>query len=221
LAIINGGTPIHRINRTVLNPVLEAFRSNVFIYPRSGIKEALLEEFRRIEEVQVSVKDLEELEVVIEERKPNSLWCGESLENSSNEKCYFIDLDGLIYSEAPNFSGNVFLGVYGEIENALDPIGEHFLTVSKYKNYKFFENSLSQYDLGPIILNKVDNGDLEIYLKSGGKILYNSEQDIVRLSENIGSILKDSGFKEDLNRSDQELEYIDLRFGNKVYYKFK
>jgi hypothetical protein len=195
-------------------------KRNVLLYPKNKIKKDLMDEFQRIEDVDLAVKDFSDLKIVIEEREPDILWCGTKFDIIGNEDCYFIDADGLIYSKAPNFSGNVFLRAYGDI-SASDPIGVEFLPVSKYQSLKFFHSTIRQYGLTPIFIIKLSNDDMEVRFEEGGKLIYNSEQDMVKLADDIGSILKDPEFKDGLNSGELELDYIDLRLGNKVYYRFK
>ena len=195
-------------------------KSNALLYPKNEIKDDLMNKFQRIEEINFSVKNFEELFITIKERKPDILWCGMEIGIAEEEQCYFIDSDGLIYSKAPNFSGNVFLRAYGNIEGS-DPIGQEFLSVSKYQSLKFFQSAIRQYGLTPIAVSKLSDDDMEMRFEEGGKLLYNSDQDMVRLGDDIGSILKDEEFKNGLESGELNLDYIDLRLGNKVYYRFK
>ncbi|MDP6119503.1 MAG: hypothetical protein QF748_00920 [Candidatus Pacebacteria bacterium] len=208
------------INQNITGYYLGFFaRKNVLIYPKKQIKRDLMEEFRRIEDVRFSIIDLEELHVVINERKPDTLWCGVKKGEELEEKCFFVDPDGLIYSKAPSFSGNVFLKVYGEIGGS-NPIGREFLPKSKYQSLKSFKSSIKQLNLVPASLVKLREGDMELWLNDGARLIYNLEQDIVGLSEDLNSILSNPSFKKEVENKGI-LDYIDLRFGNKVYYQFK
>jgi len=207
-------------NKNISGFYLKMFsKKNIFIYPKRRITKNLKEKFLVIKDVEISIKDFEELKINIKERRPDSLWCGNVLTITSNSKdCYFVDEEGLIYSDAPEFSGNVFLRLYGYVGDS-SLIGKEYLPVSKYQSLKFFKNTIEQYGLIPIRVVRLEKDDMEIWFKDEGRLIYNLNQDIARLSNDLGSIVKDSEFKNELE--EKELDYIDLRLGNKVYYKFK
>jgi len=194
-------------------------KRNFLIYPKGKIEDDLRKEFRRIKTIDLTVSEFKKLNISVAERRPDSLWCGEIFEESLSGECFFVDSEGLIYSKAPNFTGNVFLRNYGKVDDPLNPIGGEFLPLSKYQSLKFLLNVLEQYNLVLIVVVKLPAGDIDIYFEDGGKLMYNSNQDIVRISEDLSSVLKDKEFKDDLENN--ELDYIDLRFDNKVYFKFK
>jgi len=72
-----------------------------------------------------------------------------------------------------------------------------------------------------------DDGDIELYLqsnvalKNSPKIIFKSSSDIVKLVENLQSTVLVEPLKTDLKDKYNSLKYIDLRFGNKIYYKFE
>lgn len=193
-------------------------RKNIFIYPKSRIKEDLMEEFKRIKSVELSIEDTEELHITIKEREPDTLWCG--LKKVDKSDCYFVDKDGYVYSKAPNFSGDVFFKVYGEV-NGGGPIGGQFLQQSKYQSLLFFKSAIEEALLKPVAVFKSIDGDMEIYLDDDSRIIYNLEQDINRLATDLALILKNDSFLKEMAEKGTPLDYVDLRFGNKVYYKFK
>jgi cell division septal protein FtsQ len=192
-------------------------KSNFLLFPKEAIKKEILKEFERVEDVDFSIENFEKLTISIKERRPHYLYCGDFVKEE--EKCFFLDNDGLIYSTSPTFSGNVFIRFYGPI-NGDNPVGKVFLPESKFKSLTSFFNSLMQARLEPIRLERLEDDDIEVYLESGGKIIFNLKQDMTKLSEDLNSILEDPAFEQE-RENISDLEYIDLRFGNKVYYKFR
>ncbi len=108
-------------------------KSNIFLYPRNALLEELLDEFPRLEAVSVSREKEGVLSVRVLERKPYYVWCGEDV--SSTENCHFVDLKGIIFSEAPGFSGNAYFIFYGPVRGVSvretntnqKPLGYYFI----------------------------------------------------------------------------------------------
>jgi hypothetical protein len=196
-------------------------RNNIVLYPRDRIEEVVLDEIKRIKTIRLVIEKNNNLKAEVLERKPDMLWCGESY--SSDSKCFFVDEEGLVYSDAPTFSGNVFLKGFGQLERNNENsknvfIGLTFMPYEKFQTMKYFINVLKNTEFQPMSVSKLNQGDIDVYLERGGRLIYSSSQDVTKLSQNITSIISDPEFKSNL---DKELDYIDLRLGNKVYYKFK
>ena len=86
------------------------------------------------------------------ERKPHSVWCGNNLE-AVNPDCYFVDKEGYIYSQAPIFSGNIYVRGYSNLELAIedaspvDYIGKYFLATDIYSQIFTLINILDQRNI--------------------------------------------------------------------------
>ena len=201
-------------------------RANIFLYPRQGIKEGLLNTFPHLSKAHVSFDNFQSISVHIEERKPYYLWCG-SLED---EECYFLDLDGAIFAPAPYFSGSVYFEFYGPIGGEKirtqgireAPLGFYFLPTQEFKRIIAFKNALGVIGiLGERFFVRED-GDYEFVLRNGAEILFNREQDFDVILNNLDAALGTEALEnDDLTEENASLEYIDLRFNNKVFYKFK
>ena len=137
-------------------------KSSIILYPKKGMEEAFLENFKEIKEVNISFESLQSISVNIQERKPYALYC-----SATTTDCYFLDEDGFIFTKAPDFSGNVFLRYFGAIEDG-SIIGQQFLTKENFREINFFLSSLLEIGLNPIsfsMLNDDDNERIDIWLE--------------------------------------------------------
>lgn len=210
-------------------------RSNSFIFPRSSIEASVLESYKRIKNARVSFDSFTSIHLQVEERTPFALWCRESIElvnvseiaTSTEEStsvgldehtsCYFLDREGFIFSEAPRFTGTVYF-VYEGAVNEDDPVGVQFIPEEEFTQLTFLVDALRASDAYAVKLAHTDDGDFELILKEGGKLIFGGEQSLSLVLDNFNTALTSDTFSE---RSVDEVEYIDLRFGNRVYYKFK
>lgn len=192
-------------------------KSNFVITPRSKIKRDLTSNFRRIETLNFDVSNPETLKIEITERTPVYTWCGEVLDFKN--KCDFVDKDGYVFDEAPYFSGDIYFRFYGKLS-------DYYINQTYFKNLVLFISNLDRVDLVPVALVERENKELEIYLSSNNlninspKIILNYENDLEKLFQNLKSAVETEPLKTKIKEKYSSLKYLDLRFSNKVYYKF-
>ena len=198
-------------------------KTNILLYPKNSIKNILQEKFKRLNSINLSIKNTT-LEVSLGERTAKYTWCGaESPESSlQNQQCYFVDEEGYVFDEAPYFSGEVYFKFYG-VQS------ESYFFKQNFKQLIAFKDTLIGLDLKPIILYVTNNGDAEIFLSKGmsststigPKIIFKIDADFENVAENLGAALNTEPLKSKFKNKYSSLLYIDLRFGNKVYDKFQ
>lgn len=184
-------------------------RDNILILPKEAIISNLLSKFPRMKEVSLTKNFPDSISVKIKERQQEAILC-------INEECAFIDENGYVFEKAPYFSGDVYLKFFDERESSPGTIGLQLIPEEQFKKLIDFKDLVSRENIkiSKIILKK--EGIYEIDISEGWYILLNEQNEPKISYENL-KITLDSKVKE--NR--QNLEYIDLRFGNKVFYKFK
>lgn len=217
-------------------------KTNIFFYPKNKIKAKLAENFKRLDNISLSMKGENVLEVSTSERKAEYVWCGLSAQAGeavptieSEENCYFMDATGYIFDTAPYFSGDVYFKFYGLTHRATtegkvseneNPIGSYFGDLG-FANLVTLKEMLENIAVDPVALYKLENGDLKIFLSSksakplGPEILIKIDADFQKIVENLQSALTTEPLLTDFKKKYSSLLYLDLRFGNKVYFKFK
>ena len=191
-------------------------KDNAFMYSRRGLEATALESFKRLATVQVETRGLQNVVLVVSERIPHALWCGENRpEGDLTVQCYFMDADGYIYTEAPAFTGDVYLRFYGPLTSG-EPIGQLYLPSSRFQEFQTLFADLGGKGVQVAEFVLVGEGSYEMYLEDGTKVLFSDGQSLARIFDNLLSVLSS---KELQDRELLNLEYIDLRFGNKVYFK--
>lgn len=205
-------------------------KNSRFLYPRKQIEAKILSDLKEIEKIEIKSKGLKMKVVSVVERKPHSIWCanaenGDGGENSKTRNadiCYFLDKEGMIFSDAPNFSGQAYTRYSGLLDGGSRPIGKTFLLSAKFKEISNFINSLKGFGITIYEFHAETESDYEIYLEDGSKIILDDKQSFDKTLMNLGSILSEIGIGKGLSASSSvKLDYVDLRFGNKVFYKTK
>jgi hypothetical protein len=225
----------------VVNNNLEGYyfylfpKSNFLLYPKSKIKNELASKLRGLKDISFVLENTKTLAVSLSERKAEYIWCGEDLSeiNKKAEEllCYFIDNNGYLFDTAPYFSGDVYFKFFGllsydEINTSNSPLGGFFSPLI-FKKIVSLKEVLSSMQIKPTSLYLKPDGDIEIYLSSNKlppnapKIILKSDFVLEKLFENLQAALTTEPLKSGFKNKYSSLLYIDLRFGNKIYFKFE
>lgn len=202
-------------------------KTNILFYPQETIAQELQNKFKRIKDIDLSIKDNKILLISITERLPKFTWCGviPNLDNHDDSKCYFMDDSGDIFDVAPYFSEGVYFKFYGDENiNQENPVGYFFLK-DRFTDIVEFKNQIESMNLSPVSFWIDSKGNARFYLSSkstpGPEIIFKIESDYQNLAENLDAAIDTEPLKSKLKNKFSSLEYIDLRYGNKVYDKFK
>ncbi len=203
-------------------------RSSIFISQKKYVEDVLRKTYPRIAEVKVKRVGFSSLNIDLTEKKPTALWCGDIVPSIAEKSasrdvpvsddmwgtCYTLDSHGYIYAKAPVFSGNVFPRYYGSLEKA-EPIGQQFVPEADFERWQLFYTSLIQETVYPMALLFVDEQDIEVFLSNGIKMFIPRTSDIEKTKENYETVFGTAQVV-----TEKEIEYIDFRFGNKVFIKY-
>ena len=147
------------------------------------------------------------------ERQPKYTWCGETISYGKDQKCNFLDEAGFIFDEAPYFSGEVYFKFYGALPK-------------DFAKFISFKQTLETMGLKPVALYVESDEDMRIFLSTksstsmGPEIIFNSSYDLEKTTENLQTALTTEPLQSNFRNKFSSLLYIDLRYGNKVVYKF-
>ena len=200
---------------------------NAFLYPKNKILADLQSTFPKIATVTVYRTDFKTLLVTITEVRGRALWCGMDA-TVPDAPCYFTDDSGEIVSSAPQFSGNVYPRFYGgalanpSAENA--PLGQAFAYAKTFGDLIAFQSSIVAlgFQVKAISIGPADEDTLTLDL-GGGKtalVRFLKDDDLPTITGNLAAALGNSDLANSMKTDKANLEYFDLRFTNKVYYKF-
>lgn len=183
-------------------------RANIFLYPRKRIAAELLYDFPRLQSVSVGRASLlsQTVVVTVEERVPRHEWC--------NGACYLLDEDGFIFAPSSGEAGGYEFS--GGLLPGEEPIGQHFLR-SRLDSVVSFLDELERAGFTARGATVENEKDLSVELAEGLVLKVSFDSDLDQTLRNFELAV----VSEALSGRLDELEYLDLRFGNRLYYKFK
>ena len=170
------------------------------------------------------------MHIDIIERTGSFLYCGVNLPEEKlniGENCYFLNNDGFIFDKAPYFSGNVYFKYYSELEGGItNPLGKQMLNTEKFHKLARFIDNVASLGFKPIYIISDLEGTNSLYLNYSEnstipKIIFKNDADLDVILDNFSLAMQKSEFANEINSKYNTLLYIDLRFNNKVLYKFQ
>lgn len=195
-------------------------RANAFLYPKEEIAAALAADFPRAENIALSLDGLRTLVVSIREREGETLWCADA----QTSACYFLDENGFIFDHAPKFSGNAYFSHYGGLNASTSPIGANLLPQENFRELSGFIEKARGLELAPLSIHIGNEQYAELILDEGWRLKFHLDQNFTELAGNLAALAHSEEWGKALRGEALDgrmLEYMDLRFGSKVYYKFK
>jgi len=199
--------------------------NNILIFPRRAVTNTLREKFPRLKDAEVHFIRRGEIEIVVVEREPVGIACSpRSLRGESDDVCYFLDATGFMFAPAPVFSGNVLFTYRQDGRRAT--IGTYFLEPRLFREVYRLREVLTEISLSPVAL-MANTRDADIFarnftfvLKEGTGLIFSAEPEEFEIGvQNLQTVLVSPEFAEESGGDVGTIEYIDLRFGNKIFYR--
>lgn len=194
------------LSRTLGNRFFVIPKTNILFLNKEKLVAFLLSEFPRLEKVEIN-KQYFSKNIVLEilERGADFLWCNNS------EGCFYMNRSGLIFEKGEN-DGSRFVfkgGVTGE------PIMQSFATPDKIQNYLGFVEKFKDIGIETTYIN-IESSDKGVLRTSMGEIFFSPEEaDLALVAQNVLLLIDEINSK----NPNSTFEYIDARFGNKMFYK--
>ncbi len=184
-------------------------KDNVLLFPKNEIEAKVKNFSKAIKKVSISLAGLQKISVQVEEYKPVAVWC-----NDIN--CYYLNETGLVFDKAPaNYDKNL-MQFHDWIHD--DPIGKNYIDPETFQKIITLVNLIAKVPLKVTSVNTEDGLTFNLHTEGGTRLLYEINDDPEEVANNLNTVLE----KDAINRAQlNNIDYIDLQFGNKVYYKIR
>lgn len=222
-------TGAHDVDPQILRSYIESYlrdrahgfvaHNNILSYDANVLSTTLKSAFPQLAKVEITRPSplSQELVVTIVERHAFARWC------LRDDACYLMDDKGYIFApidssnaESPAAVPSTQHIFRGGITAEADPVGQGFVS-AHLPWILLIMKVFDQAGHKPIGATVENEQDVSVSLASGMSIKTSFGQDAPSLTQNLRLILN----SEELRDKQDQIEYIDLRFGNRVYYKLK
>lgn len=177
-----------------------------WFYPEAEILEKV-QEIERIKDVKVEKISGTEIAVTFDEYQPFALWC-----NESNESCFFLDDKGYAFGKSPTLSGESLVRYYKLGEEP--QLKTNLISSDDFENTKEFSKLLTNMSwfntkieidaVRDVFYLLSDDSEIRATLTEKPAVTFSYLESLVRSKE--FDHLKPGNF-----------QYVDLRFGSKLY----
>jgi cell division septal protein FtsQ len=188
-------------------------RSSTLLLSVNSIENRLKYAFPRLKSVVVHRDSLHSLSVAVEEYKGIYLWC--------KEECFFMDENGVVFASAPYFSGSAYVRI-----SAGEQAGLPFTPITKEQLslVTLLTERLRAIMLEPNEFRFISPYELDIVFTHNGdtaKLMIDPTQDTETTLEALYAGMRAPSFEQLYRDENKKIEYINLRFNNKMVYKFQ
>jgi cell division septal protein FtsQ len=177
-----------------------------YLYPEETIRERL-QTIPRIKNVRLERQQRTTLAITYDEYEPFALWC-----NERGEECVFIDKGGFGFAAAPPLRGGAFVRYHNRL--TAPEVRVVGVSPALLEDTNAAARTMAT-ELG-LRVNTIilDDRDVIYALGGGGEIRTTQTDAIESMLTNLETVLESDEFD---HLEPGNFEYIDLRFGNKVF----
>ena len=186
-------------------------RQNLVFFPIAKLRESLLQQFSHIRRVQITrVWSEHSLDITLENRTAWALWC-----SAGSDNCVYVEPDGIAFAPALKLSGNLFLRV-DDARGMPLPIGKPLMDGETLNSLDLFMQNAGGRMISFRRIEITPEAALWLTTESGWRAIVDSGTNFVLAAENLATLLSGP-----LANNQSQLDYIDLRFAEKAFYKLR
>lgn len=193
-------------------------KRSILLADVKALQDFLKNKILKIETADIMKEFPHTLHVAIRERRLWGIFCNDILpETADNAQCAYVDTGGFIYEEAPRATGPLIVKIRSDGERP--EIGKTAIPREKAERIqeivRLFSERLAIETAGFELLSKIPR-EVRLVSREGFKIYFDYTESPEELTKILHTILV-----EKIKEKRSTLDYIDARFGNKVFYKLK
>ena len=211
--------PAAEIERAILDSISGTVgsifpRDNFFFISGEALEHTLKRQFPAIRAVNVDKHFSHRLAVAVEERTLWGVYCVAQGTESAGP-CVYLDTSGTAYEELSQFEGWLLPVIYGGLPAA---VGTQTVPQATLQFFEAARDALTPLD-GILISATISSStptDVRLGLAEGWTLVVSTSRPVPEWLQALETILE-----KEIGAKRPQLEYVDLRFGNKVFFKFK
>ena len=213
------------------------FGSTLFL-SKSRIRDSITHSFKELQDFSIHRTGLSQITLSLEERVPAAIVCAGFRDDSVDDTCFWSDKHGYVFnslasttetlattasdSSFSNFSLKDYDHYYIPTDAGDIKIGENFIEEKTFQNLEKFVKGAAKGGLFPLGVLVGDNGEYEMYIQnkkdpSEVTIYFDDHAPFDTTLSNLLTFWQNPSTGKKATTT-ESFDYINLRFGNTVYY---
>jgi len=194
-------------------------KDNIFLYPKAEIVQDLTKEIPTIEQDQIKVVNFHTIAIVITERTKKALWCPSEDQSllTNLQDCALLDQNGVVYASALSASSSIVY--FGPLTGNKFP--HTYLPADQFHSLSALVDALmarSQQATDTPVSVAIVGSDVHVQYQSGFTLIFLLSSAGADVYNHFLLALTSDVFQ---GKQLSDFQYLDLRFGDKLYYKLK
>jgi hypothetical protein len=190
-------------------------KTSLILLPEHRLEKDIKSHFSRFQTVSVSRKNLSTITVTVSEFQGVYLWCADE------DTCDFMDQNGIAFAPAPYFSGSAYPKVFA---GTAQPLPFQALNQPELHTLGLLLTKLPAIQIIPTEFHFNSDHETDVTFNHGGNqanILFDPNIDTQDALNALFTGLRTDPLASKFRDPSKVLQYIDLRFSNRVVYKFQ
>lgn len=175
-------------------------KDSIFILPTESIEQDLLQTFPRLNSADIKRTGFDSIDVVVGERTKEGMWCPQA----TSTPCTLIDENGVLFAPAKE----ELVPVYGDLYEEGYVLGNVVFEPGAYIKVHRLKNAIEETGVSITRIAFVQPDEVTLEVNGGTEIYYVLGEES-QIAEALPPILSVENL--------ETIEYIDMRFGNRVY----
>jgi len=190
--------------------------TNIVLLPTQDIEQKLIEVFPEIRSVHVEKKFPHSITVTIQERRGVAIWC----RDEEWQECFALDADGIVFERR---NPGEFLPLLNFVDPVQVRLGENIIEEELLEHVLDFHGRVRRFltfgdeEIRIVLYNIVSGTRVNVKTSEHWDIYINPKKNIEWQVEKLRAVFKKNIPPERRG----ELEYIDLRFGDQAFIKYR
>lgn len=187
-------------------------KKSFLFYPRSKIVSEIKNLEPAILDIETNLGFDRTLNISLSERLSEAIWC------KSENECYHLDNNGIVFAEAESTSTGAKIKYSGLIGD--EPLGKRFGSKGSFTEIYNLTEKMESLGFNPISVNVSEDNVAQMHFSDGSRFIFESlEQDKDFFYENITTFINE--LKSQNGGQIPLFDYIDARYGNKIFYRMR
>ncbi len=187
-------------------------KDHILFYPAKNLEAGIERQFPTLARVDLSRENLSAIRVAVVSREPEVIWC-------QSERCFFMDKTGFVFAEAPETATPLYYHFIDEQTATSTPLGTVALDPTRLGVLFGLATKIDALGQSVSELHIEKNGEVTVLLGGGAKLLFGNGASFDDALSRLEMLLSEKGLVPRRGETGLNVDYIDLRYGNKIYFK--